>query len=171
MPGDPTMLLAAGAVPTGPTYSVLLLAHAASAVIGFGALAVSGVQANAAAKGPGSARDEAVRRYFRPGINVVARVLYGVPVFGFALIAASHGAFMAGDGFVIAGLVLWAVAVGVAETALWPAERRVQEMVTDDWAKAVDDGSLARHCRRVVTGSVALAAVFVAAVVLMVARP
>lgn len=163
-------LLAAHAVPTDPVYTVLLFLHVASALIGFGAVAVSGVQAAAAAKGPGGHRDDAVRRYFRPGVNVAARALYGVPVFGFALIGASRGSFSANDGFVIAGLGLWAVAVTVAEAVLWPAERRVQEMVADDWPGTATAGTLARHCRRVVAASGVLVAVFFVALVLMVGR-
>ena len=45
---------------------------------------------------------EPVRRYFRPGVNWAGRALYGVPVFGFSLIATSNGAFSSGDGFVVA---------------------------------------------------------------------
>ncbi|HYA69727.1 MAG TPA: DUF2269 family protein [Acidimicrobiales bacterium] len=170
MPVAPLPLLAARAIPTDPGYTVLLLLHVASALVGFGAAAVSGVQARAAARGPGGGRDDAVRRYFRPGVNVAARALYGVPIFGFALIAASRGSSSARDGFVMAGLVLWAAAVVVAEAVLWPAERRVQELVAGDWHHAAEAGILARPCRRVVVASGVLVAVFVVAVVLMVGR-
>ncbi len=61
-----------------------------------------------------------MRRYFRPGVNWAGRALYGVPVFGFALVAASDGAFDAGDAFVAVGLVLWLVAAVLAEVVVWP---------------------------------------------------
>jgi len=157
-------------VPTGPGYSLLLLLHVASAVVGFGAVAASGVLAAAAARGPGGRRDDGVRRYFHPGANVVARALYGVPLTGAGLVAASNGAFAASDPFVVAGLALWCVAAMVAEVALWPAERRVQGLVTDDWHQATTVGALAGHCRRIVIASGVLVVVFVVAVVLMVGQ-
>ena len=59
------------------------------------------------ARGPES---EAVRRYYRPGVNWAGRVLFLVPVFGVALIAMSHGDWSFSDGWIAIGLVLWAVA-------------------------------------------------------------
>ena len=38
---------------------------------------------------------EPLRRYFRPGFNWAGRFVYGIPVFGFALIAMSHGCLCA----------------------------------------------------------------------------
>jgi Predicted integral membrane protein (DUF2269) len=154
-------------VPTGAVYSILLLLHVACAVIGFGALAMTGVQARRARRGPTAPGADGVRRYFRPGINWAARVLYGVPVFGFALISASQKAFAAGDGFVIAGLGLWAASTVVAEVVVWPAERRIQDVVSTTWETA----GLERDCRRVVMAAASLSVVFVVAVILMVARP
>jgi len=169
-----TLLLRAVAHPAPQTaaYTILLLAHVACAVVGFGSVLLSGVFAVAASAGPGGPRADAVRRYFAPGVNWAGRVLYGVPVFGFALLAASHGAYGDGDPFVVAGLVLWAVAAGVAEVALWPAERRIQQAVAEDWAHAPSPGgALRRDCRTVVTGAVVLLAVFAVATVLMVGKP
>ena len=94
-----------------------------------------------------------------------------MPVFGFALIGVSHGAFTSGDTFVVAGLGLWVVGVAVAEAVVWPAERRIQEMVARDWERAVSAGALGRDCRAVVTGCSVLVAIFVVATVLMVGKP
>jgi uncharacterized membrane protein len=52
--------------------------------------------------------------------------VYGIPVFGFALLAMSQGAYALGDGWVLAGLVLFVLLAVVAELAMWPAERRLQ---------------------------------------------
>jgi hypothetical protein len=160
-------LVAVEPVPTGVGYSVLLLLHVGCAVIGFGALATTGVQARRAGKGGAPA--ESVRRYFRPGVNWAARTLYGVPVFGFALIGASGGSFHAGDGFVVAGLGLWALAAAVAEAVVWPAERRIQVALSE--VEPADDRRFEHDCRRVATAAALLSVVFVTAVVLMVARP
>jgi len=164
------------AVPTGAAYSVLLLCHVASAVVGFGALAVTGVQARRARRGPSGVGSDGVRRYFRPGVNWAARALYGVPVFGFALVASSRGAFAVGDGFVVAGLALWLAATAVAEAVVWPGERRIQEVVSSRWGTGAGEttGSDRRFdldCRRVAAAAALLSAVFVVAVVLMVAQP
>ncbi len=164
------------AVPTDAVYSVLLLAHVACAVVGFGALVVTGLQARRALRGPGAAGADGVRRYFRPGVNWAARALYGVPVFGFALLSSSKGAFAAGDGFVVAGLGLWALSTVVAEVVVWPGERRIQEMVSTRWgagpgATTGPDHRFENDCRRVAVAAVVLSAVFLTAVVLMVAQP
>ncbi|GEM_PF-403561 len=180
--------LASGAthpLPTGAGYTVLLLAHVASAVIGFGVICVTGLQALRAAGGPGSPKAGAVRRYFRPGPNWAARAIYGVPVFGFALLAASGGEFEASDTFVVVGLTLWLFAAVVAEVVVWPGERRIQQVVVRDWseteaktdAETEGDGAaspapvLVEECTKVAYASGILAVVFVTAFVLMFAKP
>jgi hypothetical protein len=157
-------------VPTGALYSVLLVLHVVCAVVGFGAVVLTGVQAGRARRGPSAPGADSVRRYFRPGVNWVGRSIYGVPVLGFASIAASGGAWRVGDGFVISGLVLWLASAVAAELVAWPGERRIQVMVSSGW----DDGGaveLDRECRRVAAAAALLAGLFVIAVVVMVARP
>jgi hypothetical protein len=167
---SPWFPAAVHAVPTGAVYSILLLLHVGTAVVGFGALVMTGVQARRARKGPAGAGAEGVRRFFRPGVNWAARALYAVPVFGFALISASKGAFTTNDGFVIAGLGLWAVATVVAEIVVWHGERRIQEVVSTSWTVGTND-RFELACRRVALAAGVLSVVFVVAVVLMVAQP
>ncbi len=157
--------------PTGALYSVLLLAHVLASVVGFGALAVTGLQADRARRGPGQPGAAAVQRYFRPGVNWAGRALYAVPVLGFALVADSKGAFSSGDAFVVAGLVLWIAAVVTAELVVWPAERRIQVVVTERWADEVARPVLDRDCLIVSATAAAVAGVFVLAVVVMVGKP
>jgi hypothetical protein len=92
-----------------------------------------------------------------------------VPVFGFALIAASKEAFSGNDGFVVAGLGLWALATVVAEAVVWPGERRIQETLGAGWDS--NEGPFDADCRRLATSAVVLGAIFVVAFVLMVAQP
>ena len=169
VPGGPVGTLRA--VPTGALYSVLLLLHVLCAVVGFGAVVLTGVQAFRARRGPAAPGAETVRRYFRPGPNWAGRALYGVPVFGFALIAASDGVFDGGDTFVVAGLLLWLGAVTVAEVVMWPAERRIQMELARRWDEGEPAGPLDEDCRRVVASAILLGAVFVAATVLMIGKP
>jgi hypothetical protein len=178
---SPAFPVVVHSVPVGATYSILLLLHVACAVVGFGALAVTGIQARRARRGPSGPEADAVRRYFRPGVNWAARLLYGVPLFGFALIAASRGAFTAGDGFVVAGLGLWAAAAVAAEVVVWPAERRIQEVVSSGWdapgwasGEGEATGTARRFdldCHRAAGAALVLSTVFLLAVVLMVAQP
>lgn len=177
----PAFPAAVHSVPKGAVYSILLLLHVGCAVIGFGALAMTGVQARRARRGPAAAGSEGVRRFFGPGINWAARALYAVPVFGFALISSSAGAFSTQDGFVVSGLILWALATVVAEVVVWPGERRIQVVVSTGWDALGSTGTpppapdtddrFARDCRRVARASAVLSGVFIAAVILMVAQP
>lgn len=148
------------------------MAHVASAVVGFGSLVFTGVFASRAGRGPSAPGAQAVRRYFRPGVNWPGRVLYLVPVFGFALLAASGGVFDSSDSFVVIGLAMWFAATALAEVVVWPSERRIQSVVADkgDWSAAATE-SFVRDCRRVVLSTTSLGVVFVAAVVVMVAKP
>ncbi len=61
--------------------------------------------------GDEGARPEALTRYFRPGVNWAGRSLYGIPVFGFLLLALSHGAYSLRDGWVMSGLFIFVVMV------------------------------------------------------------
>ena len=168
MSGGPPAAL--HAVPTGALYSTLLLLHVLCALVGFGAVGVTGIQAARVRRGPSVPGAAGVRRYFRPGVNWMGRALYGVPVCGFCLLAASDGAFRAGDGFVVAGLVLWATAAVVAEAVVWPVERRIQQALARRWE---DDGDprLDGDCRRASAAAALLGVVVVAATVLMIAKP
>lgn len=165
------LVAAARAVPTGPGYSVLLLLHVGSAVVGFGALVTTGVQAARLRRVLARTGAESLRRYFRPGVNWPGRVLYAVPLLGFALVADSRGAFGVGDSWVVAGLALWVVAAVVAEAAVWPGERRIQLLVTERWGDAEAVPLLDRQCRRVAAACGLLAGIFLAAVVIMVGKP
>jgi uncharacterized membrane protein len=146
-------------------YDLVLLAHVLTALIGLGAIVVAAGCALALSRA-GTA-SEALRRYYRPGVNWAGRVVFLVPVFGVALIAMSHGEWSFSDAWVGIGLVLWLVVAVVAELVLWPAERRLQAAVGAPSA-AADQRSL---CLRLVAVAAVLALVLVAATVVMVAKP
>ncbi len=157
-----------------PAFELLLVGHVACALLGFGALATSGVQATRLLRnGPGPA-DTTLRRYFAPGVNWAGRALYGVPVFGFALLADSGGHSRIADGWVVAGIALWALAVLLAEGFLWPAERRIQSALVGGPPTCVTSpvpASMRRDCRVVGNLGAVVAVIFFVATVLMVARP
>lgn len=160
----------APAPPSGPAFSVVLLLHVASAVVGFGAMVTTGVQAARVRRGPDAPAARAVARYFRPGVNWVARVIYLVPVLGLALIGLSRGAFGLGDPFVEVGLGVWLTSVLVAELVLWPGERRIQRALAEQWPTRID-AELDRVCRHVAWTAPILAMLFIGAATVMVVKP
>jgi hypothetical protein len=157
--------------PLGAGFDLLLLAHVACVLVGLGAIVVSGVQAlRILTLATASPVSPALRRYFAPGINWVGRTLYGVPIFGFSLLATSGGRFDLGDDWVGIGLALWGVAALCAEGLLWPAERRIQAVLAgpDDPLAPV---TLRSPARTIAATSVLLVVVLLIATVLMVAQP
>jgi uncharacterized membrane protein len=114
--------------PDGAAFDIVLLLHVASVLAGLATTATNAATARRLRRHAGSSAPlpEALRRYFRPGVNWAGRTVYGIPVFGFALLAMSQGAYALGDGWVLAGLAIFVLVAVVAETAMWPAERRLQ---------------------------------------------
>jgi hypothetical protein len=150
----------------GAAYDLVLLAHVLTAFVGFGAVAVAGMNALALAR-RGEA-SEAIRRYYRPGVNWAGRILFGVPVLGAVLLWMSHGTWSWTTGWVTLGLILWAGAAMAAEMVLWPAERGLQQLVASDAFDPAEHRGLTLQ----VTGvAAALVVVFVVATVVMVAKP
>ncbi len=146
-------------------YDIVLLAHVLSVVASFGVVVVAGSYALALRRpGPPS---EAVRRYYRPGVNWAGRALFLVPVLGVALIAMSGGDWSYAEGWVLGGLGLWATAAFLAELALWPGERSLQVVA----AASGPPADLGRRCLLVAATAGLIAAVLVAASVVMVAKP
>jgi hypothetical protein len=114
--------------PNGPAFDTVLILHVGCVVVGLATLvasATTAVRLRTTLQG-GGALPEALVRYFRSGVNWVGRSIYGIPVFGFLLLALSHGAYSLREGWVMGGLLILVGTVLVAEGALWPAERRLQ---------------------------------------------
>jgi uncharacterized membrane protein len=156
--------------PLGTGFDLLLLAHVACVIVGLGAVAVSGIQAlRLLALPDASPVPPTLRTYFAPGVNWVGRTLYGVPIFGFGLLAASGGAFDLGDEWVVLGLTLWGVAALCAEGLLWPAERRIQAALAGP--EAPSSATLSSAARTIPALAVLLVVVLITATVLMVAQP
>ncbi len=157
--------------PTGAGFDLLLLFHGACALVGIGAVVVSGTQAwRLGALPAGSEAPVSLRRYYTPGFNWAARVLYGVPVFGFALLGASKGAYGLGQGWVMIGLTLWVVVIGLGEGLLWPLERRLQEAVSRSAGGERGTG-VASTCRSAWLTASAMLLLLVVAMAIMFARP
>lgn len=146
-------------------YDIVLLAHVLSAVAGLGVVTVSGASALVLRRP--TPPSEAVRRYYRPGVNWAGRTLFLVPVLGVALVAMSGGDWSYRAGWVIGGMVLWATAALLAELVLWPGERALQAAV----GRADRPPELGTRCRSVAAAAAAIDLTLVVAAVLMVAKP
>jgi hypothetical protein len=162
-------------------YDLVLLAHVITAVVGLVAVTLAGFSALALrrALARGGPLPEALERYYRPGVNWAGRVLFLVPVLGMALLAMSGGQWSFADTWVSVGMAVWAVVAMVAESVLWPAERRLQGVVavaSGDDRSAADVGTVDRvdavgWCLRAGVVGLGLGAALVFAGVLMVAKP
>jgi hypothetical protein len=160
--------------PDGPAFDVVLLLHVGCVVVAMvtlvaGIATASRLRAVLLASAP---FPEAVNRYFRPGVNWAGRSLYGVPVFGFVLLALSGGAYSLRDGWVVAGLIIIVAAVLVVEYALWPAERRLQVSLVPFVGGGSSAGeAVLRDARTMVLSAAVALLLLVGGSVLMVAQP
>jgi hypothetical protein len=161
--------LVATVIPAGhpAAYDVLVGLHVVTAVIGFGAVAVSGAYGAIArdAARPG-AREEAVeevRRYFSSASALEYLVLVA-PVFGLAAMAVRPGGRQFGSVWALAGTAIWVVAGGLLTAAVRPAERRIR-------AGGPDLSSTGADARRLTWAAAACDVLFVVALFLMVTQP
>jgi hypothetical protein len=159
--------------PDGAAFDIVLLLHVVCVVVGI----VTTVTAVATAArlrrllGASVPLPEPVRRYFRPGVNWAGRAIWGIPVFGFALLAMSQGAYDLRDGWVVGGLVIFVVVALLAEGVLFPAERRVQAGLGSDGGPVPDADATGHDATLMVRAAGTALVLLVLATVLMIAQP
>jgi hypothetical protein len=158
--------------PSGAAYDVVLLLHVACVVVGAVTVATAAATARRLDRLARSAAPlpEPVRRYFRPGVNWAGRTIYGIPVFGFALLGMSRGAYAVTDGWVLSGLVIFVTIAFLAEGVLWPAERRLQRAVSAAGTAALS-GSVTADAARMERAASGALVLLIGATVLMIAQP
>ena len=160
--------------PDGAAFDIVLLLHVGCVVVGVVATATAAATATRLRRLVGSPLPlpETLRRYFRPGVNWAGRTVYGIPVFGFALLALSQGAYALGQGWVLGGLAIFAAVALLGEEALWPAERRLQVALS---ASEPGEGSskelVDRDATTMSRAAIAALVLLAAGTVLMVAQP
>jgi hypothetical protein len=169
--------------PSGAAYDVVLLLHVACVVVGMVTVATAAATARRLGRLARTAAPvpEPLRRYFHPGVNWAGRTIYGIPVFGFALLGMSQGAYAVTDAWVLSGLVLFVAVALLAECILWPAERRLQRAVAvaGTFARpasvpptsALSRGTVTADAARMERAASVLLVLLVAATVLMIAQP
>jgi hypothetical protein len=158
--------------PDGPAFDIVLILHVACVVAGLATVATSGVIATRLARllSESAPLPESVVRYFRPGVNWAGRTVYGIPLFGFLLLALSHGTYALRDGWVTAGLGIFVLMVLVTEGILWPAERRLQGSLLTLGAGAPPEESV-RDARAMSHSATVAIVLLLAGSVLMVVQP
>ena len=162
--------------PAGAAFDVVLLLHVACAVAGLVTTLAAAATATRLRRllRASAPLPEPLRRYFRPGVNWAGRTVYGIPVFGFALLAMSRGAYALGDGWVLGGLTLFLAVALVAEGVLWPAERRLQAAVGHADAAGVPPqvaDATERDATAMVRAAGGALVLLVAGMIVMVAQP
>jgi hypothetical protein len=115
------------------------------------------------------ARRERLRRYFSPGPNLAAHLVYLVPLLGVVLLIIGGHAKWLQRPWLLGGFALWAVTVGIAHVALLPAQTRLQEILSP--GVAVSATEVVAVARRAEAAAAVISACFVGAVILMVAQP
>lgn len=158
-----------------PVYDIVLVAHVAAALIGFGAIAAGGLAASAARRASDPASDDGIRRFFKRAPDWPARAIFLVPVLGLILLLGGDRAAM-GDPWPWIGLGLWVVAAGVATAQCWPAERRAQEALAAlcepvPCPSEVQLRQFRDACQRMELAVGAISVCFVAAILVMVLQP
>jgi hypothetical protein len=143
-------------------YDVLVAVHVVSAVVGFGALARSGVYGATARRADRHEAREETARYFRsPGR--AEWLIVPVPFLGAAALGARPEGADFGAVWVITAAVVWSLATALLFGVVRPAERRIR--------CAAEVGAVAAAGRRLMWAAVASDVLFVAALVLMVGQP
>lgn len=153
-------------------YDALIAAHVVCAVVGFGAVALSGVYGGLAGRAgtrgdrwgpPQDRRPEAlpedVSRYFASR-GWTEWLIVPVPFLGAAALAASPSKGDFTDVWVVGGIVIWTLAVVILLAVVRPAESSIRRQEA-----ALSAG------RRLMWSSVASDALFVVALGLMVTQP
>ncbi len=162
--------------PDGAAFDIVLVLHVACVVIGLATTAAAAATARRLRRQAGSPAplSDPLRRYFQPGVNWAGRTVYGIPVFGFALLAMSQGAYDLGDAWVLTGLALFVLLAVVAEVFMWPAERRLQQIVTaagPGLDPAPEAAALRADAARLERSATVVLVLLVLGTIVMVAQP
>jgi uncharacterized membrane protein len=164
-----------GAARSDAAYAALVTLHVICAVVGFGAVAISGVYGATARHQDREAASEETRRYFRSRGQAEWLVLV-VPFLGAAALAVRRGGGDFGEAWVVAAAVVWLVAAVLLLSVVRPAERRIRDQIQaipGDPPGRPDRQLVgpARAGNRLMWAAIGCDVLFVVALVLMVYQP
>jgi hypothetical protein len=155
--------------PRSTVFDLVLILHVGAVVISVvtvGALYAATMPLNKV----GATWPSSSVRFFGSAHEVAARSLYLIPLTGFLLLGVSQGHYDVSNGFVVAGLVLWVLAMMLGEGLVFPRRNRIHRMLQLD----VDGDRLkevARDAGALRWGVDGVLLLVVAGVVVMVAQP
>ncbi len=145
-----------------PIYDLLLLAHIVAAIGGFGANGLAGVYAGQLYP---TATDSATR-YFTSPRFIAEKLIYLVPVFGLIMIGVSRGTSELVKPWVLTGITAWVAAIAVAQTLVWPNERKIAKLV----GSASEVAAVQIHAKKLARGAMILDLIFMIALVTMIGQ-
>ncbi len=144
-------------------FDVLVGLHVVSAVVGFGAVAITGVYGAGAARPKRPGAPEETARYFRSR-GWAEWLVLAVPFLGAAALGLRPQGADFGQAWVVAATVIWVAAAALLVGVVRPAERQIR-------AAIAGGGTAIPAGRRLVWAAAASDVLFVAALVLMVGQP
>lgn len=154
-----------------PLYDVLLVAHVAVALIGFGSIAVAGLSARRGRQVADPASDARLARFFAPGVDWPGRLIFLVPVFGLAMLLGGDRSDLPRLWPWIA-LACWTGAVGMVTARGWPSERAAQAaLARARGGEAEAAGEFRAACESMERSVAVVELLFVVALVLMIWQP
>ena len=151
-------------------YLALVACHVGAALLGFGAVALSGVYAASARRldRPGALEETA--RFFRAR-SVGQWAIMAVPILGVAAVAIQPGGHGLLHPWVVIALVLWLVAAAAVVAVASPARASLRAALRAPGPGPADPAAVAAAARRLAAAAAVCDAVFVVAVIDMVIRP
>jgi len=109
-------------------YHFLFFLHISAAIVGFGGVVLNGVYGAQAKQRPGPGGLAITEANLFVTTKICEIAIYLVPIFGFGLIGASDSAWEFSQTWVIASLVMYVVALGIAHAVLLPNGKRMVEL-------------------------------------------
>jgi hypothetical protein len=160
--------------PTGAAFDLVLLLHVGCVVVALATTVTAAAMATRVRRLAERSMPlpESVARYYKPGVNWAGRTMWGIPIFGFALLAMSQGAYDLRDSWVTAGLGIFAVLALLGEGVLWPVERRLQSALVQPIADGHPaDDTVSKDLRLMARAAVLCVVLLLVGTGLMLAQP
>jgi uncharacterized membrane protein len=121
-----------------------LFLHLTAAIVGFGGVLLNGLYGAQAKKRPGPGALAITEANYWVSATVAEKAIYLVPLFGFALIGLSDGAWSFSDSWISGSLVLYVIGLANARLVLVPTQKHMIDMMNEgppDPMKMETDGA------------------------------
>jgi hypothetical protein len=150
-------------------FVVLVAFHVVSAVVGSGAIALSGVYGGSARHPERAGAIDEARRWFAAP-NRLALLLLSVPFFGIGALLAGGRSGQFQRAWVIGALIIWVAMAGLLTGVVRPAEQRLRQLLAGGGSN-LDNDAIARIARRCTLAAGGCDVGFLLALGLMIWQP